>query len=372
MNSKTYENQIDENYFSDLAHHSPVGIFLIQDEKVIYQNPRSIEMTKSCLGLPMDQAYRDVHPDDVDKLRNAYQGILTGSCESVEVEFRLYSSNRESNTNIRWILFFAKAVIHEGQPAVLINMADHSKTKEDAELSDRINQLVYMDQTASRVAHEIRNPLTAIYGYLFTLGKLVDQKFLKPDDLQLMQSIIPQIEDSSNSIESAIHKLMKIARINISEEALVDVNKSLKEVIDFMADAFRQNGITLEQSLEKDLPICYADSLLIQKAIINLISNACNAMEQNDGPKKIGVKSFYTNNRIFISIADSGPGVPLEYKKSMFDPILTSEFGNTGIGFKIVQKIVTLHHGSVDATDSKWEGNEIIISLPIDKRVLPR
>ena len=124
----------------------------------------------------------------------------------------------------------------------------------------------------------------------------------------------------------------------------------------------------MEKDLSTDLPMCYADSQLIEQVILNLVNNAAKAMQNNEGSKMLEIRSYSKNNRIFLTVSDSGPGIPMSTKEKIFDPFFTTESDGSGIGLAISQRIINDHSGTVHVDSSKWGGAEFTIELPIDKR----
>ena len=372
MNLKKGDNPSNKNLSHVLVQNSPVGIVLIQDNKIVYQNAKSEEFLDVCLGMSVKQTFRNVYPEDLIKLRSAFEKILSKGCDDIHLEFRVEGSNHEEDKEPRWFLFLAKACIHEGRFAVLINLIDNSKAKKNAELINLIDRMSFFDQIAAGVAHEIRNPLTAISSYLYSLEEIIKDELDGSRHMKPIKAIIDQIEGASIKIESAIKNLMGTARIGLPKMISLNANESIEEVIDFTTEIFRQNDIKLLKSLADDLPSCYGDPHMAKQAILNLVLNACENMENNEGSNKLELKSFSKKNKIFISVSDSGPGISEKIKKRVSAPLSPVTFVEMDIELRIVQKIVALHSGSIQAKDSKWGGVELIIGLPINKRALPR
>ena len=121
----------------------------------------------------------------------------------------------------------------------------------------------------------------------------------------------------------------------------------------------------LNTSLAKDLPLCNADPHLMEQVILNLITNAKEAMRNVVNEKIINVTSSAQNDRIVVTISDSGPGVPLHMRKKVFDPFYTTKEGNTGIGLSLCYRIVVDHGGSLTVNDNDRDGAEFKIELPL-------
>ena len=146
---------------------------------------------------------------------------------------------------------------------------------------------------------------------------------------------------------------------------LTDINQPIEEAINLSSVTLRKSGIKIEKTLAKDLPLCHADPLLIEEVILNLITNATEAMKNVDGDKKIDVTSSVKNDRIIVRVSDSGPGVTPDLKDKIFDPFYSTKNGSTGIGLSINHRIITDHGGSLRVSSSKLGGAEFVIEIPV-------
>jgi C4-dicarboxylate-specific signal transduction histidine kinase len=99
--------------------------------------------------------------------------------------------------------------------------------------------------------------------------------------------------------------------------------------------------------------------------VLNLITNAAEAMKHMEKDKKIAIESSIENNRIMLTVSDSGPGVPADIRDKIFDPFFTTKPESSGIGLSLSRRIITDHGGSMAITDSKWSGAEFRIEIPI-------
>ena len=111
----------------------------------------------------------------------------------------------------------------------------------------------------------------------------------------------------------------------------------------------------------------HADPQSIEQVILNLITNAAEAMKKVDGAKQIEITSSAENGLILVKISDSGPGVPLNLRDKVFDPFYTTKTESTGIGLSLCHRIIADHGGSLTVSESKWSGAEFRVELPIKK-----
>jgi len=158
---------------------------------------------------------------------------------------------------------------------------------------------------------------------------------------------------------------MDFARPSEPKFVLADINKPVDEAIDLSAVTLRKSGIDIKKTLTENLPLCRADLNLIEEVVLNPITNAAEAMKNMEENKKIVVESALENNRILLTVSDSGPGVPINIRDKIFDPFYTTKPEGSGIGLSISQRIISDHGGSMVVTDSKWGGTEFRVEIPI-------
>jgi PAS domain S-box-containing protein len=310
-----------------------------------------------------------IHPDDREMVEQAvHEG--TDQKKPFIIDYRVF----HADGTVRWVYEKGQPVFGDDGKAVWVDGAIFDTTRAK-ELEHQIiikNKMVSLGRVAAGMAHEIRNPLTGINSYLYTLEDLCDLETLTPDNFQMIRKIVEQIQVASNKIESVIRRVMDFSKPGTPMMALTDINTPVEEAINLSGVTLRKSGVKIKMDLSKDLPKCYADSQLIEQVILNLMNNAAKAMHNNEGSKMMEIRSSSRNNCIFLTVSDSGPGVPTELRDKIFDPFVTTENDGSGIGLSIAQRIIADHNGSIRVGTSKWGGAEFKIEFPIEKRMHPR
>jgi C4-dicarboxylate-specific signal transduction histidine kinase len=162
---------------------------------------------------------------------------------------------------------------------------------------------------------------------------------------------------------------MDFSRPSAPKVVPTDINDPIQEALTLSAVTLRKSGVKVETSLAEDLPRCQADPNMIEEVILNLITNAAEAMKKMEESKKIRISSSAEENRIVVKVSDSGPGVPLPLKDKVFDPFYTTKNSSTGIGLSLTHRIITDHGGSLDVGISQWGGAEFVIEIPIEQGI---
>ncbi len=351
-----------EKLFRDLIEYSLIGICIIQDDQVVYQNPEQARL----LGpLPRPSKlidYESVHPDDVEKTKGFHRDLTLRKVRSQEMEFRFYPVDESGNRlDMKWVHCRASLIEYEARDAILVNMMDVTRAKElenDLRVQDKMSSL---GRVAAGIAHEIRNPLSGINIYLNTMEKIYD----RGDRPEQLKQIFKQLQSASNKIESVIRRVMDFSKPSEPSFVSTDINKPIEEALSLSSVTLRKRGIKLEKALAEDMPRCKGDPQLIEQVILNLLTNAAEAMKNMGGEKRIGVSSTMENDCIAVRVFDSGPGVPFHVKEKVFDPFYTTKNGSTGIGLSLSHRIITDHGGSLTVYPSEWGGAEFRIEIPL-------
>lgn len=363
LNKMELEGALEANRqrFRDLVENSPTGILIVQDDKVAYRNPEQERISGVGRNVHEKIEFGSVHSDDVEAVREGYRKIASGDARTLEMDFRLYPSGRmNSRADMRWIYCRASAIQYKGGDAVLINMVDMTRAKELEQLIVVKDKMTSLGHIAAGIAHEIRNPLSGINIYLNTLENLLEES----EDPEMMRRILGQIQSASSKIESIIKRVIDFSKPGEPKFVLADVNEPINEALELSSVAMRKSGVRIVKSLSKDLPPCKMDPTLIEEVILNLITNAAEAMKGMEGEKVIEVASTSRNEHVFVRVSDSGPGIPAHLRTKVFEPFYTTKSNGTGIGLSLCHRIISDHGGNMKVETSKLLGAEFVIELP--------
>ena len=350
--------------FRTLVGHSLTGFSIIQDDRVVYQNPEQERLLGPLPRPPQFEDLKSIHPDDLAKVKDFSRRITSRDFQTLDMDFRFYPGDTGSDmTSMKWLNCRAIEVDYQGRPAVLVNTLDITKTKEMEHLLRVQDKMISLGRVAAGIAHEIRNPLSGINVYLNTLHNIYD----RGESLDKVKRIIEQLQSASRKIESVIKRVMDFSKPTKPQFIVMDINRTIDEVLKLSSVTMGKSGIAIKKNLAEHLPRCYADAHLMEVIIVNLISNAAEAMKNVAGEKRLEISSAVKDDTLFITIADSGPGIPPNLRNQIFDPFYTTKSGGTGIGLSICHRIVTDHGGSLGVSESAWGGAAFTIELPVRK-----
>jgi signal transduction histidine kinase len=244
---------------------------------------------------------------------------------------------------------------------VRINKA-HEDLEKNRQLLERSNRLATLGKMASGIAHEIRNPLTAIKMLIFSIKQNKESSQEMHADLEI---IIKEIDRMDNIIQS----VLKFAKPNVPSFTPTDVQVVLRETLYLLGPRIRQNRIDVSESYYPKAGTIQADPDQLKQVFMNIILNAMDAM--HDGGV-LGISTLVVEEDIKsvkqkalkISISDTGQGISGEIKDTLFDPFVKSKDYGVGLGLSITQQIIELHQGKIIASNNPDKGATFTIYLP--------
>ncbi len=237
-------------------------------------------------------------------------------------------------------------------------------------LAEAQRQLVQSDKLASvgrlaaGVAHEINNPLTGVLTYASFLAARADEYPELKDDLDV-------VVRETKRCREIVKSLLDFSRQSVPEKKQVHLSEIIYRSGSIVRNQFALHRIRLVMDLREDLPALMADGNQLQQVLVNLLVNAADAMPREGGTVTIRTRpegDSPTPERVVLSVADTGCGMPGDRLTKIFEPFYTTkgQKGN-GLGLAIVWGIVESHHGSIHVHSQEGVGTEFVITLPVSE-----
>jgi signal transduction histidine kinase len=236
-----------------------------------------------------------------------------------------------------------------------------ARLSESEALIARQEKLAALGALGAGVAHEIRNPLTAIKFRLFSLQKALPPELADNEDART-------ISDEINRLDRIVKEFLQFARPAEPDLVRVPADRVLRDVQDFMKSELEQAAIDLELQMTQPAWIL-ADSHQLKQVLINLVQNAADSIGKH-GKVTLGLKtgSAMLGGKhatvAILFVRDTGKGIPAEVQKRLFDPFFTTKDGGTGLGLAIAARIVEKHGGVLRYRTEVNRGTTFEIVLP--------
>ena len=230
-----------------------------------------------------------------------------------------------------------------------------SERKKTEELLRKSERLKAVREMAAGVAHEIRNPLTAIRGFV----QLMQGQQYESQHQKYLEIMLAEI-DRINLIVSELLVLAKPQMIHFQQK---DLSQLMQNVIVLLDTQAILHNIRIESEFDPDIPPIHCEENQIKQLLINLLKNAIEAMPDG-GTIRLEVKRN-DHDTVLIRIMDQGAGIPKEHLPKLGEPFYTTKEKGTGLGLMISYKIVEAHRGKLQIASELNRGTTVDVVLPI-------
>jgi two-component system, NtrC family, sensor kinase len=222
-------------------------------------------------------------------------------------------------------------------------------------------KLAAVGEFATGVAHELNQPLQIIRGYaqtiedFYAVGSLIDEDLI--NDLR-------KIVDGTGRMMRIIDHLRAFARAESGGFSLCQLNQVVENALMFVAQQLRNHNIEVAVELWPDLPQVFADPHELEQVLLNLFSNARDAMPQGG---KVLLRTAPNGEQVALSVQDLGAGIPEPIRERIFERFFTTKGvgEGTGLGLSISYNIIKKHHGTIRVSSIVGEGTTFTILLPV-------
>jgi PAS domain S-box-containing protein len=316
------------------------------------------------------------HPDDLKRRRYAVQSLLAGEIDTYESIARL----RHRDGHWVWIENRSKALEKnkDGQVTRTVGlMIDISERKRMEDMLLQHQKMEALGTLAGGIAHDFNNLLAPMLGY----AELVKR------DLSAESKAFRQVQHITKAAERArelVQKILLVSRSSSTSKEPTSLNRLIEEVL-VVIKASAPKGLVIESTVEEAAPCIEADAAEIYQVILNLCTNAVQAMSEggtlsvrlsHSDSAPIGVPTSEGDaGYVMLEVQDTGSGIDKATQKQMFDPFFTTktkgEKRGTGLGLSIVASVITEHKGFVDVTSELGQGSTFRLFFPAaDKQEL--
>jgi signal transduction histidine kinase len=255
----------------------------------------------------------------------------------------------------------------EAEIARLIESFNHmaiqvAAAEETRRVIAHMGRVATVAELGASVAHEMRQPLTAIRANaeagLLLLGRI-------PADLDEALDTFRSIVADSDRAAEVINHIRLLLRKESGAATTVDLNDICREALHLLQPDAALRRTNLELSLAPTSPTVLGDPVQLQQVVLNLTLNALDAASTMDRQRQVTVSTSVAQGVAEIAIRDNGPGIPAEVQQRLFQPFFTTKTQGLGMGLAIVRSIVERHHGRVRAENVSAGGAAFKVTLPV-------
>jgi diguanylate cyclase (GGDEF)-like protein/PAS domain S-box-containing protein len=238
---------------------------------------------------------------------------------------------------------------------IIVASRDITEKKRTEEFIQRSEKLSVVGQLAAGVAHEIRNPLTAIKGFL----QMAEQE---KDELKYTDIMLSEI----NRIEDIIKEFLALSKQQVKKVSKVNSQTLLQNVITLFSTQAVLNNVEIIQEFDEDLPDIDCDQNQMKQVFFNILQNAVEAMT-NSGVIRIQVAQL-NEDYVRFRFIDQGAGISLERLRKIGEPFYSTKEKGTGLGLMISHKIIQEHEGTIQIDSVVDQGTTVEVLLPIHRK----
>jgi len=311
-----------------------------------------------------------VHPDD-RAVRDAAIMRAQSNGGHYESEFRVILGDG----SVRWIAARGRspAVVGNDKPTRILGIAiDVTRQKQvAAEAELQREELAHLSRVATisalsgSLAHELNQPLTSILANTFA-GKTIASQ--QAPDLAEIRAIFADVDSAASRAGDIIERMRTLLRRGHVALQSIDVNESLEELLRLARTDLIARGVSVTNLATGDLPLAISDRVQLQQILLNLIKNACDAMQTNaPEDRKLTLTTSVEENELRIGVLDCGVGLPHDVE-SMFQPFHSTKEGGLGMGLSICRTLVSAHGGRLWAEPGAKRGSAFYVALPLASR----
>ena len=348
------------DYLEKLLEHANIPVLVVgRDRNIRVVSGAFVRIT----GLERSQLdAKDVlqlaGQSDRARVLSAFVSALRGR-EVPPFELRL---PKAGGGNARLQFTLAPILDSEGRVAGVIAIGqDRTEVHELEGQVIHAEKLATLGQLAAGIVHEINNPLTSISVYgEYLLGKL-SRSGAEDSDVQRVERILR----SSDRIMSFTRNLLTYARPAKEEPHPLALNDVLEEATGFCEHVIREAGVAVVRSYERDLPKVDGVPGQLHQVFVNLITNACNAADDEGGEIRLTTRRV-GRDRVQVIVEDSGIGIDQTNLDRVFEPFFSTRRRGkgTGLGLSIVKNIVEQHRGGIEIESTPDSGTRVVVTLP--------
>ncbi|MGB2994347.1 MAG: ATP-binding protein [Paenisporosarcina sp.] len=347
LESNTKDRLQNETIYCQILEYSVETIFLHVDQKILYINQAGADFLKGSkkdiIGANPLCIIPDFYkPKITERIQKAM--MAAGPIEVIE-----QSIARLDGTFVD-VEFYCQPVQFGGRKAIQTGLRDITKRKNSERQLNEREKLASIGQMAVGIAHEVKNPLTSVKGFLQLIKETNTHPYLLAMESELEKAI------------DTLQNLLQVSKPNLYSEPItkIDLCKELSSLIFLFQDKLYNTEI--EMDLRNSDKMIIGKKNLFLKAFFNLIKNALEAVPEKG---KIRIEHYFRDDCIYVKISDNGIGIPKDKIDFLGTPFYSSKGEGTGLGLTQVFTTVKEYGGTVQVESELGIGTTFLVKLPL-------
>jgi two-component system, LuxR family, sensor kinase FixL len=355
-----------EERFRCMAESAPVLLWMSGTDKLCnFFNRGWLDFTGRSLEQEMGNGWAEgVHADDVAHCVARYEAAFDIR-RPFEIEYRL----RRHDGEYRWVLDIgvprhAPDGEFGGYIGSAIDITDRKRSEEMRQALAHTQRLAVMGELTAAIAHEVRQPMSAILLDAQTAEKLATNENLSPG---FMREIASGIRINATRVDTVMSRILGYLRKQDPQPKPLDVNAVVHGVLQLVSGDAMRRSVQLQPELGRNLPLVLADRTQLEQVLLNLVVNAMDAMDGvAETTRRITVRTAAPGNgSVEVTVSDCGTGIAPDKLPLLFDSFFTTRKQGMGLGLSIAKSIVVAHHGRIWAENNRSSGATFHFTLPV-------
>jgi two-component system sensor kinase FixL len=354
---------------SVVANASPIGVAMVNRAGVIvFANPRMETLFGYGPGELLGLSIERLVPPDLRDRHVSHRGghFSAGLARAMQGGRDVVGIRKDGREVVVEVSLVNEEL--DGEPVALASVVDQGWRREaEREMARQRDELALLTRAAllgelsGSLAHELNQPLTSILINAQASQQLVAQGRLDPATLD---EILVDIVSDTRRAGDVIQRLRTLLRHGRSSMERVDLETIAQEVLRLLGGEFVGRGVSVTTAFEPGLPPVFGDRVQLQQVVLNLLMNACEAMADQPGPRRVQVDTQRSpDGWVRLQVVDAGPGIAQDKLERIFDAFVTTKAEGLGLGLALCRRIIEHHGGSMVASNNATGGATFAFSL---------
>ena len=350
---KQMEQQLQETeeLYRSLVEDTLVGVYIayVEHPGFVYVNPRLAEIFGYSQEELVQMTAADlVIPEERTIIRANQDRRLNGDRSSIRYQFR----GLRKNQSMVEVEVLQKTSMYKGRAAVIGILQDVTERKQAEEIVRKSEMLSIVGQMAAGVAHEIRNPLTSLKGFLQLLQRQTH------DNKEYYGIMLSEL----NRIEFIISEFLVLAKPQVIIHRKHEIQQLLEHIVMLGETHAIMYNVEIKTQYEKNIPPVPCEENQLKQVFLNLLKNAIEAMPTGG---KVTVTAKMDGSMLLVAFADEGCGIPEDRLGKLGEPFFTSKEKGTGLGLMVSYKIIAAHEGTIRIRSEEGVGTTFEVRIPV-------